>query len=142
MNFELSQSFIFEAAHTLHRSVPLREYQASQRIHGHTYTAVVTIKGERGTSGMLQVRKPGKRIAWMAVDLFYLKAEVEKVRAQLDHHFLDEVEGIGPATLENLCVFIADQIALPVHSVTVSRQAGDSCRYEATASKPQGEGVA
>lgn len=136
MSFELSQSFIFEAAHTLQRSVPLPEYQASQRIHGHTYKAVVTIKGERAASGMLQVRKPGKRIEWASVDLFYLKAEIEKVRAQLDHHFLDEVEGIGPATLENLCVFIARNVGLPVHSVTVSRQAGDSCRYEATASKP------
>lgn len=129
MSFELSQSFIFEAAHTLHRTVPLGEYQASRRIHGHTYTAVVTIKGERGASGMLQVRKPGKRIAWQTVDLFVLKEAIEKVRARLDHHFLDEVEGIGPATLENLCVFIADQIAMPVNSVTVSRQAGDSCRY-------------
>ncbi len=129
MSFELSQSFMFEAAHTLHRTVPLDAFQSSQRIHGHTYTAVVTIRGERGASGMLQVRKPGKRIAWQAVDLFYLKEAIDKVHAQLDHHFLDEVEGIGPATLENLCVFIADRIGLPVHSVTVGRQAGDSCKY-------------
>lgn len=131
MTFLLSQSFTFDAAHTLTRQVPLKEYQGSKRIHGHTYTATVTIKGQRGGNGMLQVRKPGKRIAWLTVDLFVLRSELDRVRDMLDHHFLDEVEGLGPATLENLCVFIAERIRfLPVHQVTVSRIAGDCCTYE------------
>lgn len=129
MTFYLSQSFIFEAAHTLHRTVPLKEFQGSQRIHGHTYSAEVTIAGERGASGMLQVKAPGKRIKFVRVDLFYLREAIEAVRKKLDHHFLDEVDGIGPATLENLCVFIAAEVGkkFPVHSVQVSRQAGDKC---------------
>lgn len=127
--FELSQSFIFESAHTLTRIVPVQEYAASKRIHGHTYTATVTIQGSRNSSGMVQVRKPGKRIEWQVVDLFYLREEIEKVRTLLDHQFLDDVPELGAATLENICVFIADRIRFPVHSVTVSRVAGDSCRY-------------
>lgn len=130
MTFILSQSFTFDAAHTLTRQVPLKEYQGSKRIHGHTYTASVSIQGQKGANGMVQVRKHGKRIAWLTVDLFVLRSELEAIRQQLDHHFLDEVEGLGPATLENLCVFVADRIkCLPVHSVTVSRASGDSCTF-------------
>lgn len=130
MTFILSQSFTFDAAHTLTRQVPLKEYQGSKRIHGHTYTASVSIQGQKGANGMVQVRKPGKRIAWLTVDLFVLRAELDAIRQQLDHRFLDEVEGIGPATLENLCVFISERVkCLPVHSVTVSRASGDSCTF-------------
>lgn len=130
MSYELSQSFSFDSAHTLDRAVPVCEYTASRRIHGHTYTATVTIKGHKGQSGMVEARKTGKKLAWEPVDLFYLRESVAKVKALLDHQFLDEVDGLGPATLENLCEFIAQRISYPVHSVTVSRAGGDSCRYE------------
>lgn len=128
--FELSQSFIFEAAHTLKRSVPLAEYQGSMRIHGHTYTAEVCIAGERGKSGMLEIPQPGKRKS-LVVDLFVLKDECDRIRQRLDHHFLDEVPGLDVPTLEGLCVFIASEVGkrIQVHSVTVSRIAGDKCRY-------------
>lgn len=132
MNFVLSQSFTFDAAHTLHRTVPLPKYQGSKRIHGHTYTATVFVQGQRGAAGMTQVRKPGKKLAWMNVDLFYLREQIERVRSLLDHHFLDEVDGLGAPTLENLCVFIAAQMSLPVHSVMVSRASGDACTYSPT----------
>jgi 6-pyruvoyltetrahydropterin/6-carboxytetrahydropterin synthase len=129
--FELSQEFYFDAAHTLTRSVPLAEYQASRRIHGHTYQATVTVKGERGSDGMLTVFKLSKNKR-QTIDLFYLRKAIEKVRSQLDHRFLDEVEGLGAPTLENLCVFIHDAIEkeMPVSAVTVRRaSSGDSCTY-------------
>ncbi|MFZ5504442.1 MAG: 6-carboxytetrahydropterin synthase, partial [Pseudomonadota bacterium] len=51
------------------------------------------------------------------------------------HRFLDEVEGIGPATLENLCHYLWRQLApqLPqLARVTVERQAsGDKCTLSA-----------
>lgn len=128
MTFELSQSFTFDAAHTLTRRVPLGEYQGSTRIHGHTYTAEVSIVGTSGAAGMLEV--PGKKKP-KQVDLFYLREAIAKCRLKLDHHFLDEVEGLGPATLENLCQFIACDVgkAFPIHAVTVWRQGGDKCRF-------------
>jgi len=68
----------------------------------------------------------------MMLDLGILRLEVDRVRKQLDHHFLDEVEGIGPATLENLCAYIYRQLKdrLPeISCITVERQAGgDRCR--------------
>ena len=116
MTFELSQRFYFEAAHTLRRKI---DAQGSLRIHGHTYHAEVTIAGKPDpATGML-------------MDLAYLRQEVEKVRTLLDHHFLDEVAGLGPATLENLCLFLHTQLkdALPnLVRVVVERPAsGDKC---------------
>ena len=113
---ELSQRFYFEAAHTLRRAI---ETEGSLRIHGHTYEAEVTVAGvPDAQSGML-------------VDLGYLRREVTRVREMLDHRFLDEVKDLGPATLENLCAFIRNQLkpSLPqLSSVMVERKAsGDRC---------------
>jgi 6-pyruvoyltetrahydropterin/6-carboxytetrahydropterin synthase len=57
---------------------------------------------------------------------------IASVRGELDHHFLDEVSGLGAPTLENLCVFIMARVKqqIPqVSAVAVSRAAGDRCLY-------------
>jgi 6-pyruvoyltetrahydropterin/6-carboxytetrahydropterin synthase len=114
--YELSQRFYFEAAHTLRRAI---KTEGSQRIHGHTYEAEVTVSGYADpTTGML-------------VDLGELRQQVARVKEMLDHRFLDEIEHLGPATLENLCGFIRKQLkpTLPQLScVMVERKAsGDRC---------------
>jgi len=113
---EISQRFYFDAAHTLARQV---EAEGSRRIHGHTYHAEVSLRGTvDSTTGMV-------------VDLGLVRRAIEVLRAQLDHHLLDEVPGLGPATLENLCAFIWRDLAprLPgLSRVRVWREAlGDSC---------------
>ena len=118
--FELSQTFAFDAAHTLKRQVSPEEAAGSRRIHGHTYTAEVIVRGPRQPD------------TGMVVDLAILRGVIAEVRSQLDHHFLDEVPGLGVPTLENLCVFIFDraQSRIPqVAGVIVSRAAGDRCHY-------------
>ncbi len=118
--FELSQTFSFDAAHTLKRKVSAEEAAGSRRIHGHTYTAEVFVRGPRqAESGMV-------------VDLAVLRGVIAEVRSRLDHHFLDEVAGLGSPTLENLCVFIFERVQaqLPQASaVAVSRASGDRCLY-------------
>lgn len=114
--YELSQRFYFEAAHTLRRKI---ETDGSLRIHGHTYEAEITVSGYADpNTGML-------------VDLGDLRQQVARVKEMLDHRFLDEIEQLGPATLENLCGFIRKQLkpALPqLSSVLVERKAsGDRC---------------
>jgi 6-pyruvoyltetrahydropterin/6-carboxytetrahydropterin synthase len=130
---ELSQSFIFDAAHTLKRSVPVEEYEASARMHGHTYTAEIVLRGELGESGMIEVPRAGKH-GPLKLDLFELRAAIAKVRGKLDHQLLNDVEGLGAPTMENLCKFIGTQIRtrheLPVSAVTVARATGDKCRLE------------
>lgn len=113
---ELTQSFHFDAAHTLKREV---EAEGSRRVHGHTYHAEVTVRGEPDPAN------------GMVLDLGVLKAEIAGVREQLDHHMLNEVPGMGIPTLENLCRFIGERLRgrLPgLASVTVARHAsGDRC---------------
>jgi 6-pyruvoyltetrahydropterin/6-carboxytetrahydropterin synthase len=118
--FELSQTFSFDAAHTLKRHVSPEEAAGSRRIHGHTYTADVAVRGPRQPD------------TGMVVDLSVLRAALAEVRSLLDHHLLDEVAGLGTPTLENLCVFIFDQVSarIPqVSAVSVSRASGDRCLY-------------
>jgi 6-pyruvoyltetrahydropterin/6-carboxytetrahydropterin synthase len=114
--FTLSQRFFFDAAHTLQREI---EAEGSRRIHGHTYQAEVAVHGPRDP------------VTGMVVDLGHLRARCDAVRDRLDHHLLDDVPGLGAATLENLCVFIADALAdlrPPVSRVRVWREAaGDAC---------------
>ena len=85
----------------------------------HTYRAKVTVGGV-----------PDAR-SGMVVDLALLRAAIEQVKGELDHHLLDEVAGLGAATLENLCRYIHTHVGRPdwrVVSVEVGREAsGDSC---------------
>lgn len=128
MFYELSQMFSFDAAHTLSRAVPLAEFESSRRIHGHTYTARVTVRGTKGADGMLEFFRLPKNKR-QSVDLFYLRKSVERVREMLDHRFLDEVEGLSAPTMENLCEFILAQLKgeFPISRVEVSRASGDAC---------------
>lgn len=113
---EISQKFFFDAAHTLRRDI---EAQGSRRIHGHTYHVEVSIAGQIDP------------VTGMVMDLGLVRAAIEQLRPQLDHHLLDEVEGLGPATLENLAAFIWRAIAktLPgLAQVRIWRDGmGDSC---------------
>ncbi|MDD2692021.1 MAG: 6-carboxytetrahydropterin synthase [Simplicispira sp.] len=115
----VSQRFFFDAAHTLQRQI---EAEGSRRIHGHTYHAEVTLRG------------PLDPATGMVIDLGYLRLRLQSVREQLDHHLLDEVPGLAPPTLENLCLFIARALAdmQPAPwQVRVWREAlGDSCTLE------------
>lgn len=117
-HYELSQRFYFEAAHTLRRAESTGEVDSSRRVHGHTYQAEITLLGQPDERGMV-------------MDLGLVRAEIAALRDRLDHRFLDEIEGLGPATLENLCAFIARHLAarLPqLGRVSVWREAsGDRC---------------
>jgi 6-pyruvoyltetrahydropterin/6-carboxytetrahydropterin synthase len=91
MIYELSKEFRFDAAHTLNRSV---EVEPSRRIHGHSYRAEVVVRGlPDPTTGML-------------IDLSLLDQSLEEARDGLDHRFLDAINDLGPATMENLAAWI------------------------------------
>ena len=116
--FEISKQFRFEAAHTLDRAI---ETDASRRIHGHSYRAEVTLRGEPdATSGMI-------------MDLTLLQQALETARDGLDHHLLDDVPGLGPATMENLARWIWETVAPTCQGlakVSVYRDSsGDTCSY-------------
>lgn len=118
MMYELSKQFRFDAAHTLSRAV---QAEPSRRIHGHSYRGEITLRG-----------KPD-RVSGMVVDVGVLERELESVRAALDHRFLDEINDLGPATMENLCRWIWNQLkpTFPTLSkVSVYRDSNsDACSY-------------
>jgi len=116
--FELSKQFRFDAAHTLDRVI---QTESSRRIHGHSYRAEVTVRG-----------KPDP-VTGMIVDLGLLEASMEAAREALDHRFLDEINDLGPATMENLSRWIWDRLKPVVGSlfrVSVYRDSsGETCSY-------------
>lgn len=116
--YELSKRFYFDAAHTLRREI---ETESSLRIHGHSYRAEVTVRGVPDpTSGMI-------------VDLGLLERKLEEAREALDHRFLDEINDLGPATMENLCAWIWRKLEEDIGNlarVSIYRDSsGDACSY-------------
>lgn len=115
MKYEISQRFFFDAAHTLERRI---ETESSARVHGHTYQGEVAVAGAPDASGMV-------------VDLGHLRAALARLRERLDHQLLDDVPGLGHATLENLCRFVAEHAqaaGFPVSRVSIWREGiGDRC---------------
>ncbi len=117
MTCEISQTFFFDAAHTLNRAI---ESEGSKRVHGHTYNAEVFLSGQSDPH------------TGMVMDLGLVRREIAVLRELLDHHLLDDIAGLGPPTLENLCQFIFSKLQprLPaLSSVRVWRASlGDGCR--------------
>ena len=116
MAYEIAQQFFFDAAHTLQREI---DTESSRRLHGHTYNAEVTIAG-----------RPDPH-SGMVVDLGLVRLAIDTLRDGLDHRLLDDIAGLGPATLENLCAWIWRQLApqfAGLAAVKVWRvSVGDSC---------------
>lgn len=114
---ELTQEFGFDAAHYLNAGA-----EENSRVHGHSFYVEVTLRGEPDpATGFLR-------------DLGEVKSVLETVRETLDHRLLNEVEGLGRPTLENLARFIFAQAKpkLPeISRVKIRRPSfGQSCVYE------------
>lgn len=115
---ELTKQFRFESAHTLNRAV---ETESSRRIHGHSYRAEVTVRGTpKPETGMI-------------IDLTLFENILNETRHELDHRFLDEINDLGPATLENLSAWIWKRLEHSISGlvqVSVFRDSnGERCTY-------------
>lgn len=114
---ELTQEFGFDAAHYLGQGAP-----ENARLHGHSFYCEVTLRGE-----------PDSKTGFLR-DLGEVKAALDDIRVTLDHRLLNEVDGLGNPTLENLAryIFARAKKALPeVARVKLRRPSyGQSCVYE------------
>lgn len=88
---EIWKEFTFEAAHLL-PNVP--EGHKCRRLHGHSYRVRVTIEGEVDPS-----------LGWV-LDFADLKQAFTPIRRQLDHYYLNEIEGLENPTAENIARWI------------------------------------
>ena len=117
--FEIVKEFGFEAAHTFGHKPAGHE---NTRVHGHSFKVEVALSGAQDP------------VSGCVVDFEDVAKAVATVRGQLDHHFLNDVPGLGTPSLENIARWIAGQLraVLPqVTSVTVRRPSlGESCRFD------------
>ena len=112
------KEFQFEAAHRL-PNVPLGHKCA--RLHGHSFRVEIHVCGE-----------PDTHTGWL-MDFGDIKNAFSPLYAQLDHHYLNEIEGLENPTSENLSRWIWKQLKprLPELSKIVVRETCTSgCIYE------------
>ena len=105
----LWKEFRFEAAHRLPN---MPEGHKCARLHGHSFHLEVHLRGPvDGHTGML-------------VDYADIKSAFRPLEEQLDHHYLNDIEGLENPTSENLVRWIWDALkpTLPVLSRLVLRE--------------------
>src|SRR5690606_13755803 len=97
---EIFKEFRFEAAHRLSNLPPSHK---CHRLHGHSYTVRVIVRGSVSPD-----------TGWV-IDFADIKKAMAPLIEQLDHQFLNEVEGMGHPTTENLARWIWHRLwpALP-----------------------------
>ncbi len=115
--FEVWKEFRFDCAHALDEAPGSDGRYA--RLHGHSYQAEVWLKGARTHQGWVE-------------DLGILERRLQEVAQMLDHRFLNEIEGLGTPTMENLAAYIwhclRDMSSL--YKVSVRRDSlGEGCTY-------------
>jgi 6-pyruvoyltetrahydropterin/6-carboxytetrahydropterin synthase len=93
---EIFRDFTFEAAHRL-PNVPAGHKCA--RLHGHSFTVEVHVSGP-----------VDPELGWV-IDFAEIKAAWKPLHAQLDHYYLNEVEGLANPTSENLAIWIWARLA-------------------------------
>jgi 6-pyruvoyltetrahydropterin/6-carboxytetrahydropterin synthase len=105
---EIFKEFSFEAAHRLPFVPP--DHKCA-RLHGHSFRVEIHVSGEIG-----------ERTGWI-MDFADIKAAFKPLYNQLDHYYLNEIDGLENPTSENLARWIWDRLepALPGLSRIVVR---------------------
>ena len=106
----LSRSFSFEAAHSI--SLPDGTDPGYKRLHGHSFAGKILLKGHKETIDK-----------WL-LGFGTLDPVIDKIRARLDHAYLNDIDGLKYSTMENLCAYIFDLIKDDVpllHGIELAR---------------------
>ena len=116
---ELVCEFRFESAHLL-PMVP--EGHKCGRMHGHSYHLSVVVHGPVRADGFV-------------IDFGDVKAIVEPLIKRLDHHTLNDIEGLENPTVENQLVWLWEQLDgnLPgLWELRLRETANNSATYRGT----------
>jgi len=114
---EIYKEFRIEAAHRLPH-VP--DGHKCARLHGHSFRIVLVLDGP--------LAEPQ---GWVC-DFADLTAAFAPLHAQLDHHYLNEIEGLENPTSENLARWVWQRLspALPLLSrVTIRETCSAGCSF-------------
>lgn len=90
----LACKFKYESAHFLPNVPPGHKCGV---LHGHSYVLTVYVEGPVGNDGFV-------------VDFAEVKSAVAPILAELDHHPLNEVQGLDNPTVENQLVWWWDRL--------------------------------
>ena len=114
---EIFREFTFEAAHRL-THVP--EGHKCGRLHGHSYRVEIHVAGP-----------VGEQTGWV-MDFKEIKDAFAPLHDKLDHRDLNEVDGLGNPTSENVARWIWDRLtdALPLSEVVVRETCTSGCAYQ------------
>lgn len=117
---EIFREFTFEAAHRL---THLPDEHKCSRLHGHSYRVQVRVAGP-----------VGPETGWI-MDFQEIKDAFAPLHNKLDHRYLNEVEGLGNPTSENLARWIWDRLTgtLPLSEVVVRETCTSGCAYRGEA---------
>jgi 6-pyruvoyltetrahydropterin/6-carboxytetrahydropterin synthase len=93
---EVVKEFRFEAAHRLPNLAP--DHKCA-RLHGHSFRAEIHVEGPIGAES-----------GWV-LDFADISAAFAPLHDQLDHRYLNDVDGLDNPTSERLAVWIWDHLA-------------------------------
>ena len=117
MRVQLSKTFSFEAAHYL---PGFPDGHKCRRLHGHSYKVDVVVGGEiREDKGYL-------------IDYGRIAEAFAPIYEQLDHHCLNEIEGLENPTAEMLAKWIWDRLEPRLQilvEIDVHETCTSGCRY-------------
>lgn len=117
MTMEIYKEFVFEAAHRL-PNVPSGHKCA--RLHGHSFMVKVYVQGPVGDHS-----------GWV-MDFAELKQAFSPIYKQLDHYYLNDIDGLDNPTSENLAKWIWQRLkpTLPLLSkIEIKETCNSGCIY-------------
>ena len=117
MRITLTKQFDFEAAHNL---PTFPEGHKCRRLHGHSYRFDVIVEGDN---------EPARGYL---IDYGEIKQAVDPIVRQLDHYYLNEIEGLENPTAEVLAAWLYDRIkpVLPLlKTIIVYETCTAACSY-------------
>ena len=114
---DIFKVFTIEAAHRLPNVPPGHK---CARLHGHSFRVEIHLRGELGDE-----------TGWV-MDFSDVKTAFQPLYDQLDHYYLNDIEGLENPTSERLSIWVWDRLkpVLPLLSeVVVYETCTSGCRY-------------
>lgn len=114
---EIFKAFYIEAAHSLPNVPPNHK---CRRLHGHSFRIEIYVRGPVGTE-----------TGWV-MDFADIQTAFRPLYEQLDHSYLNEVEGLENPTSENLAKWIWRRLCptLPeLHKIVIQETCNSGCIY-------------
>jgi 6-pyruvoyltetrahydropterin/6-carboxytetrahydropterin synthase len=113
---DVFREFTFEAAHRLPH-VP--DGHKCGRLHGHSYRIEVHVRGDVDP------------VSGMVIDFADIKAAFRPLEDTLDHHYLNEIDGLDNPTSENLARWVWKRIegTIPLSRIVVRETCTSGVAY-------------